>query len=128
MLLSEAILLGSIGTKQAFGSLKDDDGGTCALGAALTAVGFNLSPKQTFVDVEGKKVSSNWGWMINHSQSPVSGIYSPIQTIILALNDVHRWPRPQIAAWVAEQEVKLGIVDQVEVEVKEGVECKACCI
>lgn len=39
MKLSEAILLGASMNKQAFGTYKDKDGGTCALGAAMEAVG-----------------------------------------------------------------------------------------
>ena len=116
MLLSEAILLGSIGTKQGFfyGMAEDT---ACALEAACIAIGIDRR--------KWSKLSKQWPWL---HQAPADcpvcqekpRLVEEMDDLIWHLNDVHQWTRPCIAAWVAEQEVKLGIVDQVEAEVKEG--------
>lgn len=114
MLLSEAILLGSVSNKQAFGVFKDLNGGTCAIGAAMEACGLTPSAFSVHVLVSQfpyskAKVSSpvqgislGWGWGDEFGGS--------IYHHIVALNNDAKWTRPQIAAWVAEKERELGIV------------------
>lgn len=103
MRLSEAIRLGAMLKPQVFGALfvevnypapGDVFGlrsfvGTCALGAASDAVGQNPQKQ--------------WLWVTNGlTKCPACQDYSinPHDTIA-HLNDWHRWPREQIADWVA---------------------------
>lgn len=113
MKLSEAILLGSVGTEQAYGFMAMIPNGTatCALGAALFAVGVRCDDPQTGF-AEMKRL---WPWTERVVDSPESlmlaervgyPVYSRdlVVCIIWRLNDIAKWTRPQIAAWVAELE------------------------
>lgn len=103
MKLSEAILLGSIGTEQAFGVLKTTDGRTCALGAAMTAMGMNLEGLDELTRWKlFRDIASCWPVTKVHAQCPACN-WGPVtvEAGIWHLNDKHGWPRPQIAAWVA---------------------------
>lgn len=108
MKLSEAILLGSIGTNQGFGGLIDKQGRTCALGAALVAIG---GIGEDFV-TDNVINSQGWAW-IQHIQAKCPCgcvVYSSfIIYIITHLNDHKKWTRPQIAAWVASLEEIHGL-------------------
>ena len=111
MEMSEAILLGSVGSGQALGKLMDDDGNTCAFGSAYFAIGVSdeslklghLNPLEL-----RKVLDQDWivqGDKVVNSECPVCGIKRGIGRIIsLHLNDLHKWTRPAIAAWVAIQE------------------------
>lgn len=92
MQLSEAIFLGSKLSKQAFGVLCDHDGGTCAYGAALKAIG-------------GKGIAREWPWIadVTHTMPcPECGEVESVGAIPSThLNDMHRWTRERIADWVA---------------------------
>lgn len=112
MKLSEAILLGSVGTEQAYGcnAIMPNGQATCALGAALFAIGESLSEWR-----EGMpKVSARWPWADEMVPIPSviggncarDGIYlsGAVYDLIWRLNDSAKWTRPQIAAWVAELE------------------------
>ena len=116
MKLSEAILLGSVGTEQGYGpyAILPTSKKTCALGAALFAVGpkvATLLPDEWQYGT--RTVSRIWPWTETKAPYPkASGLFHPIANqvfnndynIIWQLNDVARWTRPQIAAWVAELE------------------------
>lgn len=126
MRLSECIVLGSVGTNQAFNYLQDYDGSTCAMGAAM--VGAGLEP----IYWSAPQIVDKFPFL-NHKVTLPPGIewkkdslqegesYSKdLWGAIAMLNNEYRWTRPQIAAWVAEQEVRLGIVDaEVKQEVSE---------
>jgi hypothetical protein len=97
----------------------------CALGAALTAIGECTPCHNQGVDAGPYiKITDIWPWTHNHVVNPTDNSRIPaaidIRTMIWMLNDSAKWTRPQIAAWVAEQEVKLGVVEQVEAEIKDG--------
>ncbi|MGL5720066.1 MAG: hypothetical protein ACRCYP_04670 [Alphaproteobacteria bacterium] len=102
MLLSEAILLGSLNTKQGFlppnaGSKK---GYACALEAAVMALGLCKTKAWDIVDI--------WPWVANVEKDSLGRTFV---TQIWVLNDKKRLSRPQIAQWVAEKEKELGITD-----------------
>jgi hypothetical protein len=105
MLLSEAILLGSVSTEQGFGvdSIEQESPRKCALGAALHVVGY--AKGHSF-----HGISQNWPWATRQSAiCPVCDnihkahghVVSNVMNAIWILNDCHKWTRPQIAAWVA---------------------------
>lgn len=99
MRLSEAIRLGAMLHPQEFGAYKSDTG-TCALGAAIeAAIGrVRISPSPYFLLLE------RWPW-INGELLVVCPAMCQIDmlvgSMIIHLNDDHRWPREQIADWVA---------------------------
>jgi hypothetical protein len=111
MKLSEAILLGSVGTGQAFGILDDGQGNTCAMGAALSAAGLSKSTWQLHyledhfpIAYKKVKLPNGLEWKRcftgNHWVEPWEYIHD-VRTAIAILNNVYKWTRPQIATWVA---------------------------
>lgn len=101
MRLSEAILLGSIGSKQGFGHLSAYKGSKdkCAIGAALLATGNEAK------NLPIAKLEETWPWTLTKDfVSPIElPAYIPIcvSNTIWWLNDVEKWTRPQIAAWIS---------------------------
>jgi hypothetical protein len=94
MKLSEAIWLGAMMKPQAFRALFTDDG-ACALGGALLAVG-------AIGGAALRSVRNQWPWALTVSADcPNCGRSGPVFGVITHLNDNHRWPREQIAGWVA---------------------------
>ena len=95
MKLSEAIRLGAMLKPQGHGRI-DRGGSTCALGAALEAVGERMDR----------------GWFPVYDRWPVACLYVSYpgkcyrgQTMLVGsscwiLNDADRWTREQIADWV----------------------------
>ena len=122
MRLSEAILLGSVGTEQCFGDFFND-GITCALGAALFAIGEHKA-SDACDNSRYDLIWKHWAWtqnLVNNPSDCDKVQRGSVIKMIWQLNDLAEWTRPQIAAWVAEQEVRLGVVDtQVGAEVKDG--------
>ena len=117
MRLSEAILLGSVGTEQSFNSFYDN-GRTCALGAALAAVGR----LQTFGIQENNDCCvSFWPWaFLEKASCPLCKSKGYVLTMITHLNDIHHWTRPRIAEWVATVEpVEQPLVETVIAKVEE---------
>ena len=120
MRLSEAILLGSVGTGQAFGKLNDGQGNTCAYGSALAAEGIQVTIYRAFEIPT--IIPLEWAWAFKISSKaccPAEDCNSfdlhsggPCINIIIGLNDRHKWSRPRIAEWVAQEEVRLGIVSK----------------
>ena len=116
MKLSEAILLGSVGTEQAFCSLYSILKGkayTCAIGAAL----FAASGKVNFTRNRNgmQHAAQLWKWAAQPRRgftfltSEFNGVWSNVSNFktnfcvideIVLLNDAKRWTRPQIAEWV----------------------------
>lgn len=91
MTLSDAIRLGAMMKPQAFGSLRDESGATCAMGAAEDALGrrpYAVFPKHPAL----------------RAVCPACA-YAPTQLngclyTIAHLNDAHHWTREAIADWV----------------------------
>ena len=126
MKLSEAILLGSIETEQAFGRLHDWRGGTCAYGAALTAAGCLCIDKTmafgTFVPkVMALPIVWKWAFIKRYECPDCHKSDGVALSVITHLNDTHFWTRPRIAEWVAQQERKLEEVSPVMEEVQYAV-------
>ncbi len=132
MKLSEAILLGSVGTEQSYGckAILPNGKATCSLGAALFAVGDEVRG----VEHGMERVKQLWPWttvyppinisLVNICRLCPNDTY-PVYSIIWRLNDIAKWTRPQIAAWVAELEkvydqdpvpVAAPVQDAVEVQ------------
>ena len=98
MKLSEAILLGSTLSPQAFGSYETSDGRRCALGAALAAVG-----EDCFVGNAVARLGWIWPLLDRPVDCPQCGCSSRQELLgatIAHLNDAHGWTRERIAAWV----------------------------
>lgn len=109
MKLSEAILLGSVGTEQGYGcdAIMPNGQATCALGAALFAEGVKLGDWVVGMQV----VTQRWPWTLMITPFPEvltkHGLFMGhdcIYSMIWRLNDIAKWTRPQIAAWVADLE------------------------
>jgi hypothetical protein len=102
MRLSEAIRLGAMMKPQAFGVLVDDDnGGTCALGAAYDAVGIKFDASGIPNGYLGEL--DLWLRRIVELQAatcPACGVNTPAIGLIPHLNDTHRWTRQRIAEFV----------------------------
>jgi hypothetical protein len=94
MKLSEAIRLGAMLKPQAFGDYTDGVG-TCAIGAANEAIGssadINTTHWESFLDMS-----------VDQSSCPVCARSARVfeESLIVHLNDDHRWTREQIADWV----------------------------
>lgn len=99
MKLSEAMRLGSIATTQSVGSWSKDDpnseGGKamCAMSTAwyaLTGHGGNDANNSALTDLLERHAVSN----------PVSGEAESVASVVIDLNDQHKWSRTQIADWL----------------------------
>lgn len=112
MKLSEAILLGSVGSGQARAMLRDQLGNTCAMGAALLAANLMSASHVSDGEETGESklyraAEKKWPVlkeMICQVQCPSFKIPAkswPLLLVITRLNDIDKWTRPQIAAWVA---------------------------
>lgn len=118
MKLSEAIRLGSLLRPQAFGAFMDDEGGSCAMGAAMEAAGIRLrrgANKEILVEMEATETYAEWKRAKVYGkpyECPVCKEGVPfadrqgqlrrnITSIIIHLNNDHEWTRGEIADWVA---------------------------
>lgn len=117
MRLSEAMLLGSIGTLQATGALRRPGNRTCALGAAFVAAGIKCAeiPREASCASCGQQYNEQfkinadaleaakiiWPILDSTVPSPITGEPLLLHQAIIVLNDCYRWTRPQIAKWVA---------------------------
>ena len=106
MKLSEAILLGSLNKPQGFGQLSVNPQAkrTCAIGAALDAMGINCIDASGAEYVYFRRI---WPWTSDVARSPISdafsvttkGQYCSITRLIWVMNDA-RMTREAIAQWV----------------------------
>lgn len=106
MKLSEAIRLGAMLRPHGHGAILRRNA-TCALGAALEAVGLLTDWEQA----SRNNPFGNWdAWWKNvpfsavlwaKATHPLHGAEQPISNIIVSLNDSHGWTREAIADWVA---------------------------
>lgn len=92
MKLSEAIRLGAMLKPQARYYGLTPDGRTCALGAALDAIGCATN---NYSDV-----LNHWPLAGKKAVHPLTGSPMLVMSIVRVLNDEERWSREQIAAWV----------------------------
>lgn len=91
MKLSEAIKLGAMTGPQVFGNYIEEGGGTCALGAALRAVGEpECLEEEQFPILDQLADCPECG--------PIIG--SRVWDVVAHLNDDHRLTREAIADWV----------------------------
>lgn len=73
--------------------------GTCALGAALDAIGES--------NARFMSVASMWPWTwTTLVRNPVTGERREVLNTIWRLNDVHDWSRERIADWVEQIEAQ----------------------
>jgi len=93
MRLHEAIRLGAMNKPQGRGSF-NSAWGTCAIGAALDAVGL-LSKEQ----VNMATAVRQWPVLDKYIQHPRCNLayIQPLRMTIVELNDVHGWTRERIA-------------------------------
>lgn len=115
MRLSDAIRLGAMLKPQGTGSLMQG-GHTCALGAALDAVGV-FAAGGGFVGMYAVDLRWPWIGIQGRRSCPACSVSTPticcgsVAACVIHLNDDHRWTREAIADWVAQQEDALGIID-----------------
>lgn len=132
MKLSEAIMLGSTTTKQAFRAYVTPDGRTCAMGSALHSIGTNLSQLELGPDTQIcplEKVRriclSIWPWTVGMTDQPncpacglgehdYLGGWGDYVGLIIHLNDGHEWTREQIAEYISTIEPKETVRDDRE--------------
>lgn len=113
MKLSEAILLGSVGSEQCKGWLIDGNK-ACAMGAALIAVGEGYlgMPHGISSTILPSKIYVQWPWATQGTvECPICKEHGYKQVglpyiMVEHLNDLHGWTRPRIAEWVASIEPK----------------------
>lgn len=118
MKLSEAILLGSVGSEQGFGppSILTSYPRKCALGAALLAAGIECNHEMGGFTL----VTNQWPWSRQIHRPPTKiglglRFTDAVYDIIWRLNDIAKWTRPQIAAWVASIEPQEPATSEVPI-------------
>jgi uncharacterized C2H2 Zn-finger protein len=103
MLLSEAIRLGAMLRQQARVTAFDEVKGTCAMGAALEAVGaLDAANLPTQWDVVLKTASCRCPDCdeIFRARWVKGGVHGATTRVIWHINDDHLWTRERIADWV----------------------------
>jgi hypothetical protein len=118
MKLSEAIKLGALmrGRGTGVDSFYGYNNVTCAMGAALDALGVTMQERK-----ENKRSTyERWPWISQRQTCPDCGKRAEVVYIIAThLNDDHGWTRERIADWVAT--VEPAEVPQPGAAVAEGV-------
>lgn len=108
--LSEAIRLGAMLRPQFFGAssgtLPDGRVGTCAMGAALEAIG--VGPKELAVNYPPIPPETWADLALREERCPVVKCVetTTIAGVAAHLNDTHKWTREAIADWVEQMEAK----------------------
>jgi hypothetical protein len=89
---AEAMRRGSKKTKQIIGEMNDEEGGTCALGAALLTLNveciYELPTAYRELLYKGKV------------RSPATQGFKHLIDVIIELNDDYGWKREKIADWI----------------------------
>lgn len=105
MKLSEAIRLGAMLKPQGTNGLLKN-GHSCALGAALDALG--LLDKYGIGGYLPREVANRWPVLEMVTMNPVTdGVHLSVGDTIVDLNDDYNWTREHIADWVETQERSL---------------------
>lgn len=118
MRLSEAIRLGAMLRPQGKGDLFGANGTSCALGAAMEAIG--LRPIEGAMDLdcssdEFEEMYHQWPILLDEPDSPIEHPYGKkLAETIPVLNDAG-WTRERIADWVATVEDAQEAQDQKEI-------------
>jgi hypothetical protein len=110
MKLSEAIRLGAMLKPQTVGSYSDETG-SCALGAALDAIGALTEDVEDMESsVMDPWLASLWPVAARRVACPAEGCYHQqrLDDTVIDLNDDHGWTREEIAAWVETVEATMG--------------------
>lgn len=99
--LPDAIRLGAMNRQQATGTYYSVlTGGTCALGAALDAIG-GLAARNSKSNCPGMLLRRRWPALQQPARNPVTGLrHSDLFSVIYTLNDANCWTREQIADWL----------------------------
>lgn len=112
MKYSEAILMGSNLTEQAFGYWIGTDGKACANGAAMQAAGFTIKDMKNNVEIirmiKDRFPEADAKLLIDSCPGvPEQAIYRcqsyrrhSLLSLVIHLNDFHQWTRPRIAYWI----------------------------
>ena len=136
MRLSEAIRLGSLIRPQAYYAWFSRDGSSCAIGAAIEACGVEFVPgmntKQAEVVLKEFQASEYFqdfkktlakntdvcpecGEAVKH-RGQQEDVKPNISSVIVHLNNEHRWTRERIADWVGTFEKKVEVAAQEALE------------
>jgi hypothetical protein len=99
MRLSEAIRLGAMMTSAARWTFFEN-GGACALGGALRAVGVTPDESMTG-EFNDRSLVERWRWAASDVRCPACENHGFVWFTIMHLNDDHEWPRDAIGQWVA---------------------------
>ena len=109
MKLSEMMILGAMMSPQTRGQLANDKG-TCGLGAVVEASGL-LDKWKAIAALPQSEQLGKWDdfWssvpFYRFMQSiyihPITGERRTVNSIIISLNDSHKWTRERIAQWIA---------------------------
>jgi hypothetical protein len=103
MPFSEALRIGAMNRPQGSCRFLTDAGRTCAIGAALDAVGaFDHNARPSSLELT-HKAEQLWPYLVSHTRGPLDDAGAPrrLIDIIMRLNDHNFWTREQIAEWVA---------------------------
>jgi hypothetical protein len=109
--LSEALRLGAMTTKQAFGQTITEDGGACAIGAIIIGMGGTVDRPGRVPGLlydEGKRVgpltcpSHRRRTSLFHPPN-LCGERRPLISMLIHLNDGHRMRREDIGRWMESQ-------------------------
>ncbi len=122
MRLSEAMRRGAALSPQGFITLVDRQGRTCALGAALEAIGRLPGPHETEPETFDYPAEWTCWWKsILLIRCPACSvlIHSGVEQLLGHLNDDHKWTREAIADWVATIEPQA--TEAMPVEAREAV-------
>lgn len=104
MRLSEAIRLGAMNRPQARGRVLKDEG-TCALGAALEAIGESLDHRGWFPVYDHWPIARR---VVTYPGDSHRGEEMMLGSACWTLNDADRWTREQIADFVETIEAASG--------------------
>ncbi len=118
MKLSEAIRLGAMIRPQARGAFFKG-GGSCALGAALEAVGVEYYEYGGISPDDYRQIHTRWPWTGVRYKGAYVGLPKKPTDVIWRLNDSLLRTREEIADWVATQEPQEAEVVQLPSEQSE---------
>jgi hypothetical protein len=100
MRLSEAIRLGASLAPQAFGALADARGRTCAIGAALHAIGVINDRRFGWTSAMLRFPVLRLMEEREYARCPACRVVQKDRGLIAHLNDDHRWTREAIADFI----------------------------
>src|SRR5580704_1940415 len=98
--LSELIRLGSMISGQAFQTMMDPDGNTCAQGAALVALGVPAEQIRHLHQIctawDHPLAAETLPFLLKTEIDPIADEVNQVGSIIVQLNDLERWSREKI--------------------------------